>query len=159
MFSLVWSKNLKKYQEESTKVSIVSDSLFAGPLHCGHVQFLKIYDWRGFNELFSLLSEEPFHSGSSTGKSDSGTGTVPHLSQYMIGIGVPQYLCREIDQSFKRVTSLSFSFKFCPFCFNSLSFVSFGYTLVYSVTNWYFVPFCYCPKTILIFSPFKGFFA
>ena len=29
----------------------------------------------------------------------SGTGTVPHVSQYTIGIGGPQYRCREISQS------------------------------------------------------------
>ena len=35
--------------------------------------------------------------GSSTGKSDSGTGTAPQLLQWMMGIGVPQYRCREIN--------------------------------------------------------------
>ncbi|HHY13558.1 MAG TPA: leucine--tRNA ligase, partial [Thermoanaerobacterales bacterium] len=34
-----------------------------------------------------------------TGKSFSGIGTIPQLSQYTIGIGAPQYLCLEISQS------------------------------------------------------------
>ena len=36
--------------------------------------------------------------GNSTGKSCSGTGTTPQSSQWIIGIGVPQYRCREISQ-------------------------------------------------------------
>ena len=31
----------------------------------------------------------------------SGTGTIPHLLQYIIGIGVPQYLCLDMHQSLK----------------------------------------------------------
>lgn len=40
--------------------------------------------------------------GNITGRSFSFTGMAPHLSQYIIGMGVPQYLCLEINQSFKR---------------------------------------------------------
>jgi hypothetical protein len=34
--------------------------------------------------------------GSTTGRSLSGTGTAPHCSQWITGMGVPQYLCREM---------------------------------------------------------------
>src|SRR6266481_9558350 len=40
--------------------------------------------------------------GSSTGKSLSNTATIPSFEQYTTGIGVPQYRCREIPQSFSR---------------------------------------------------------
>jgi len=40
-----------------------------------------------------------FTSGSFTGRSFSGTGTIPHSLQYIIGIGGPQYLWREMSQS------------------------------------------------------------
>ena len=40
-----------------------------------------------------------YHLAAGTGKSFSGTGTSPHLSQYIIGIGAPQYLCLETSQS------------------------------------------------------------
>src|ERR1039458_3590034 len=75
-----------KYQDESTKVSMVSVSRRAGPLHCGHATFFQV-GWRssGFPGLSKLTS-----SGSVTGKSFSGTGTTPHLSQWTIGIGQPQ---------------------------------------------------------------------
>jgi hypothetical protein len=35
-------RNLKKYQDESTKVSSVSTSLLADLLHFGHLQFTKL---------------------------------------------------------------------------------------------------------------------
>ena len=38
-------------------------------------------------------------SGSVIGKCSSGTGTSPQLLQNIIGIGHPQYLCRETPQS------------------------------------------------------------
>ena len=40
--------------------------------------------------------------GNSTGRSSSGTGTSPHSPQWIIGMGVPQYRCREIPQSRNR---------------------------------------------------------
>lgn len=38
--------------------------------------------------------------GKVTGKSCSGTGTGPQAGQWTTGMGVPQYRCREISQSF-----------------------------------------------------------
>jgi len=75
-----------KYHDESTKVSIVSVSRFAGLPHVGHL--VSTYDAR-------LLSGLPVpsgttSSGSSTGRSLSGTGTSPQAGQCTIGIGVPQ---------------------------------------------------------------------
>src|SRR3989338_8403654 len=70
------SQYLKKYHEELTKVSIVSVSLLAFPLHFGHFTFT--------NSLF-VSNGFPFpnstFSGSLTGNSFSETGTIPHLSQ------------------------------------------------------------------------------
>ena len=40
--------------------------------------------------------------GRTTGSCSKGTGTVPHRSQYTIGMGVPQYRCREMSQSRSR---------------------------------------------------------
>ena len=40
--------------------------------------------------------------GNSTGSWSSGTGTMPSFSQWIIGIGVPQYRWREMPQSFNR---------------------------------------------------------
>ena len=90
---------LIKYQLESTKVSIVSVSLFAGESHLGHF-VLKNSSWllRGLPRPFGLRS-----LGKTTGSSFSSTGTSPQNSQLMIGIGVPQYLCRLIPQSLSLV--------------------------------------------------------
>ena len=75
-----------KYQAESTKVSMVSVSRVALPPHAGQVTCFQV-GWRssGLPGLSKVTS-----SGSVTGKSFSGTGTTPHLSQWMIGIGQPQ---------------------------------------------------------------------
>ena len=75
-----------KYHDESTKVSIVSVSRRAGWPHFGQATFRKDSH---------LLSGLPLpsgirSSGSTTGRSFSGTGTTPQTSQWMIGIGVPQ---------------------------------------------------------------------
>src|SRR3989344_4728315 len=71
------SQYLKKYQLLSTKVSIVSVSLFAFDLHLGHFALIKF--------LFVVKGFPPFLkstlSGNSIGKSFSSTGTIPHLSQ------------------------------------------------------------------------------
>ena len=55
---------------------------------------------------FSLFASGDFPSGAnstlygnSTGRSFSGTGTIPQSSQYTTGIGAPQYLCLETNQS------------------------------------------------------------
>src|SRR6185503_11251025 len=37
--------------------------------------------------------------GKTTGKSSSGTATVPHFGQWIMGMGSPQYLCLENTQS------------------------------------------------------------
>src|SRR4030043_583262 len=87
---------LKKYQDEHMKVSMVSVSLRPGPEHLGQVVLTN--DWQYFkgDSPVGLKSES---GGSKTGKSSSSTGTMPHFSQYMMGIGAPQYLCLEISQS------------------------------------------------------------
>src|SRR5437667_6636077 len=91
----------QKYHDESTKVSIVSVSRRAAPPHFGHFVFT--------NSGVAASGDSPIpvsfgFGGSSTGKSLSGTGTSPSFAQYTTGIGVPQYRCREIPQSFKRNT-------------------------------------------------------
>ncbi len=67
-------------------MSIVSVSRRAGWPHFGHAHFRK-----GSCRFSGLpLPSGIRSSGSTTGRSCSGTGTVPHASQWMIGIGVPQ---------------------------------------------------------------------
>ena len=66
---------------------MVSVSRSAFPEHLG--QFVSR------NSEWVLRGDSPLglnsaSSGNKTGKSDSLTGVVPHLSQYTIGIGVPQ---------------------------------------------------------------------
>src|SRR2546427_10406791 len=77
----------RKYQDESTKVSIVSVSRRAGPLHFGHVV--------STNDRTCVSGEPPrpvnsTSRGRTTGSCSYGTGTVPQRSQCTIGIGVPQ---------------------------------------------------------------------
>jgi hypothetical protein len=76
----------KKYQDESTKVSIVSVSRRAGRSQRGQ---------RHSTNDLSLASGLPLpsgtrSSGSTTGRSWSGTGTSPQASQWISGIGHPQ---------------------------------------------------------------------
>ena len=75
-----------KYQDESTKVSIVSVSRRAGLPHCGQATCFQV-GWRssGLPGLSKVTS-----SGSFTGRSFAGTGTTPQVSQWMTGIGQPQ---------------------------------------------------------------------
>ena len=75
-----------KYHELSTKVSIVSVSRREGAPHTGQGTFRKA------SHLFSglPLPSGIRSSGSTTGRSFSGTGTAPCSAQWMIGIGVPQ---------------------------------------------------------------------
>ncbi len=61
-----------KYQDESTKVSMVSVSRRAGPPHCGHVDVLRTDGGRAGCRAVGVTS-----SGSITGSSSSGTGTTP----------------------------------------------------------------------------------
>src|SRR5437867_3830637 len=98
------------YQDESTNVSIVSVSRRAGPPHFGQVVFT--------NSGVAAKGDPPSPvsltlSGSTTGSSLSGIGTIPSFSQYTTGMGVPQYRCREMPQSFSRKTV---SARPNPFC-------------------------------------------
>ena len=75
------------YQDESMNVSIVSVSRSASPPHCG--QRVR----RNLSCSFSgdsPVGRNSASSGRRTGRSDSGTGTVPHRGQKMMGMGVPQ---------------------------------------------------------------------
>ena len=76
-----------KYQDESTKVSIVSVSRRAGLPHVGHVDVQEVV---ALVRAGCRVPSGTQSSGSTTGRSFSGTGTAPHASQWMIGIGVPQ---------------------------------------------------------------------
>src|ERR1700733_13346304 len=78
---------------------MVSVSRRAGLPHFGQVVFTNS------GELASGDSPSPVSltfSGSFTGNWSSGTATIPSFSQYTIGIGVPQYRCRDTPQSFNR---------------------------------------------------------
>ena len=74
-------------------MSIVSVSLRASLPQVGHFTCINSADVSSGLPLPNTIS-----LGSSTGKSFCGTGIVPHSSQWIIGIGVPQYLCLEINQ-------------------------------------------------------------
>src|SRR5260364_444384 len=88
----------KKYHDESTNVSIVSVSRRARAPHCGHTQSIKAADFAsGLPEPSGTRS-----SGRRTAISERGTGTTPHASQGVSGIGVPQYRCLEMPQSRSR---------------------------------------------------------
>src|ERR1019366_9467577 len=78
---------------------MVSVSRRAGPPHFGQVVFRNDGTFINGDPPDSVVGTL---SGKSTGKSFSGTGTTPSFSQYTIGIGVPQYRCREMPQSFSR---------------------------------------------------------
>ena len=81
------------------KVSIVSVSFLAAILHFGHVVFIQLLL---LPKALILLAEISISFGNETGKSDWFKGTAPHLLQLTIGIGHPQYLCLDINQSLKR---------------------------------------------------------
>src|SRR6185436_16146115 len=85
---LSWPGQAKraKYQDESTNVSMVSVSRFAGLPQLGQVVFTKD------GNLFSGLPvpSGTRSSGSMTGNWSSGTGTSPQDGQWMIGTGQPQ---------------------------------------------------------------------
>src|SRR3989344_2878494 len=73
----VLSQYLKKYQLLSTKVSIVSVSLFAGELQFGQVVLMKELEVaNGLPDGVNLTS-----LGNATGRALSGTGTVPQCLQ------------------------------------------------------------------------------
>ena len=75
-----------KYQDESTKVSMVSVSRRAAAPHRG--QGTSRQAWSRSRGLPGWSKETS--SGSVTGRSSTGTGTGPQASQWMIGIGQPQ---------------------------------------------------------------------
>src|SRR5206468_13125756 len=88
--SLCGSQKRRKYQDESTNVSIVSVSRRAGPPQTGHFTLTHS------GTCASGESPRPVNVvtfGSSTGKSAYGTPTTPSLEQWTTGIGVPQYRC------------------------------------------------------------------
>ncbi len=75
-----------KYQDESTKVSMVSVSRTAGLPQIGQATCFHV-GWRssGLPGLSKVTS-----SGSLTGRSAAGTGTMPCSGQWITGIGQPQ---------------------------------------------------------------------
>ena len=90
-------QNLKKYQEESTKVSRVSVSLITFSPEKSLVNFHEGCFSSGLP--FKLKSTS---SGNKTGKSFLLIGSASPLWLYTIGIGQPQYLCLETPQSLSR---------------------------------------------------------
>ena len=75
-----------KYQDESTKVSMVSVSRSDGLPQTGQATCFHV-GWRssGLPGLSMTTS-----SGRRTGRSASGTGTTPWSGQWITGIGQPQ---------------------------------------------------------------------
>ena len=53
------------------------------------------------------FDDNPSKSGSCTGRSASGTGIGPHAVQWIIGIGVPQYL--EINKQLRIYDNMKFT--------------------------------------------------
>ena len=91
-------QNLAKYQDESTNVSNVSVSLVASFWQLGHFTFFHVGCMsRGLPGILKSTS-----SGNLTGKSSLDTSWTPQSSQWIMGIGQPQYLCLETPQSRKR---------------------------------------------------------
>jgi len=75
---------------------MVSISRLAFLPHLGHAHSAKVLDVVSGDSPFPVNSTSV---GSMTGRFSSFSGTQPQSSQYIIGIGVPQYLCLEISQS------------------------------------------------------------
>jgi len=68
------------------KVSKVSVSRRAGPPHSG-----QVVAWNsGMRGRGEPCSSRVTSSGSTTGSWSSGTGTSPHFSQWIMGMGAPQ---------------------------------------------------------------------
>ena len=117
----------------------MSTSRTASSPHFGHLHFLNASDFA--KGLFpSGLNSTSY--GNNTGKSDSFTNTSPHFGQYTIGIGAPQYLCLETNQSFNLYFTVFFplpiSSNFFTICFlassklspsNSPEFINFVFSL------------------------------
>src|SRR5262249_26822562 len=102
----------RKYQEESTKVSMVSVSRRAAPPHLGH-SVLTQSSAAASGETPLGARSCPRRSGSTTGSCSSGTGTSPQPSQYTIGIGAPQNRCLETSQSRSRYPTVARPVPFC----------------------------------------------
>ena len=77
-------------------MSIVSVSRTAWPPQTGQTVSLNVFDVV-IGDFPTTEKSTSF--GNNTGNWFSGTGWIPHLSQYTTGIGAPQYLCLEISQS------------------------------------------------------------
>ena len=75
------------YQDESTNVSIVSVSRRAALPHVGQVVFTKLSTFASGLPPSGLNAAS---RGNTTGSCSYGTGTAPWVSQYTMGIGVPQ---------------------------------------------------------------------
>ena len=69
--------------------------------------------------------------GSLTGRSFSGTGTIPQSSQYITGIGAPQYLCLDTSQSL----NLKLTFIAPSLSFSSSSTIAFLASAVVKPSN------------------------
>src|SRR5437773_9377316 len=79
----------RKYQAESRKVSETSVSRRADPPHEGQAVYTKDSAVaRG--ETPVPVGRKSATAGRTTGRSSSGTGTVPQSAQYTMGIGGPQ---------------------------------------------------------------------
>ena len=91
-------------------MSIVSVSRRASPPHFGHRVSTNARD---FSRGLPSAPRNSTSSGSRTGRSESGTGTTPQVGQWIAGIGVPQYRCREISQSRSRYTIFPLPIPFC----------------------------------------------
>src|SRR5579862_9927544 len=76
----------RKYHDDSKNVSNVSVSRVALPPHVGQLTCFQV-GWRssGLPGRSNVTS-----CGNSTGRSLSGTGTMPQSAQWMTGIGQPQ---------------------------------------------------------------------
>ena len=82
-------------------MSIVSVSFLAAIPHFGHVVFIQLLL---SPKALILLAEISISFGKETGNSDWFKGTDPHFLQLTMGIGHPQYLCLDINQSLKPVS-------------------------------------------------------
>ena len=72
------------YQLEHVNVSMVSVSRLAGLPQTGQVVFTNPAWWP------RLAGGQVDVLGQAHGRSSSGTGTTPHFSQWMAGMGLPQ---------------------------------------------------------------------
>ena len=99
-FSIILAIQIPEEVPAAVKVSMVSVSLLACPPHIGQVVASQSSHCnRGEGPL--LASWSPDMGGSVTCSWSAGTGTVPQAEQWTTGMGVPQYLCLEINQSFR----------------------------------------------------------